>query len=435
MGIRGFVDLWAFPVETGAPLPLTRTQGATLAPAPTPDGSGLFFLSLQPDGFDLRRVALSPGGSLAAASPPPADLPKELAPAIRPPSPPAPAPLALAEVAPGRPYGVGRQELFPILSGSVSSAGGTGEIGLRGGDVLGRLDWLVLGALSHRGWPEGGALAATWRGWPVEVGFHAFTSRERPSEERNAPRDRLLDLDRQGLELAASRNWQWSGGRFTWAGRGLWNQIEIAGVAGGTQDQEILSLAGDYGVYRRFGPFWRLQPGLSAHYEAGHTQGTGSWTRYGGAARLGIAYGKDRLEIAWQRDGSRDLERSFDLYQLGGSRVSLLPDSALSNRIAVPALPTGTLLGDEHEGQRAELSLNALPTPLFYERHRLWDRNGTRGDWLSLAGLEYRFTLGPLPIGRLPSLDLEVGAAYVLDDPTGRIENDTRWWVITIVRP
>src|SRR5436309_7279760 len=57
VGLRGFIDLWAFPVEpaAGGPIPLTRTQGAALAPAPAPAGSGLFFLSLQPEGFNLRR--------------------------------------------------------------------------------------------------------------------------------------------------------------------------------------------------------------------------------------------------------------------------------------------------------------------------------------------------------------------------------------------
>jgi hypothetical protein len=115
--------------------------------------------------------------------------------------------------------------------------------------------------------------------------------------------------------------------------------------------------------------------------------------------------------------------------------VSLLPDSALSNRIAVPALPVGTLLGEDHEGQRVELSFGFLPAPLFYERHRLWGSGRPRGDWLSLAGLEYRFDLPPLPIGRLPALDVRVGVARILDDPNGLLEDDTRWWLITVWRP
>ncbi|HSS52055.1 MAG TPA: hypothetical protein VLX28_24195, partial [Thermoanaerobaculia bacterium] len=159
------------------------------------------------------------------------------------------------------------------------------------------------------------------------------------------------------------------------------------------------------------------------------------WSRYGGTARLGISHQSDRLDLSWRRDGSRDVTQRFDLYQLGGSEVSLLPESALSNRVAVPALPAGTLLGEEHEEQRAELALSFLPAPLFYERHRLWNRDDAKGDWLSLAGLRYRFTLGPMPIGRLPALDLEVGVARILEDPTGNLKNDMRWWAITVVRP
>jgi hypothetical protein len=113
----------------------------------------------------------------------------------------------------------------------------------------------------------------------------------------------------------------------------------------------------------------------------------------------------------------------------------LLPESALSNRIAVPALPVGTLLGEDHEGQRAELKLSFLPAPVFYERHRLWSSGRPRGDWLSLAGLEYRFNFGPLTVGRLPVLDLRVGVARILEDPNRTLEDDTRWWLITVWRP
>ncbi|HYX22974.1 MAG TPA: hypothetical protein VFC23_02390, partial [Thermoanaerobaculia bacterium] len=268
------------------------------------------------------------------------------------------------------------------------------------------------------------------------VGAHLFHSRERPSDERGAPSREGLDLDRQGIELSAGRDWQWSGGRFRFAGRALWDRIDPIDTVGDvTREQEIASLTGAWAGYRRLGPLWRLQPDLSVHTETGRTQGSGGWSRYGGTARLAISHRSDRLALSWRRDASREVERSFDLYQLGGPEVSLLPESALSNRLAVPALPVGALLGQEHEGQRAELALGFLPAPVFYERHRLWNRDGARGDWLSLAGLEYRFSLGPTPIGRLPALEFQVGVARILDDPTGRLKDDTRWWVITVVRP
>jgi len=437
VGLGGFIDLFAFPLgeegAAGEPVALTRTQGAALAPTPTPDGSSLFFLSLEPDGFDLRLLTL-PARSAAPLPPRPTDLPGELAPAIRPPTPEVPEPFARAEVPASRPYAVGRQELLPLFGGGVASSGGALELGLRGGDVVGRIDWMIVGSLGERGWPDGGALAAAWRGWPVELGFHLFRSSERPTEgEGVARRGGLLDLDRSGLELSAHRDWHWSGGDLAVAGRTLLNQVEPAG-RGEALDQRLAAAALSWQGYRRWGR-WTLQPAFGTHYEAGRTEGSSSWARWGGVARVGLGHDDTRLTLSWRRDASRDLGYAFDLYQLGGVDTSLLPESALANRIAVPALPVGALLGEDHEGQRAELSFGFLPAPLFYERHRLWGLGGSRKDWLSLAGVEYRFSLGPLPIGRLPAFDLRVGLARILDDPSGELDDGLRWWLTTVWRP
>jgi hypothetical protein len=436
VGLRGFIDIYAFPVNQegqGAPVPLTRTQGAALAPAPSPDGSVLFFLSLEPDGFDLRRLSLPARGAMAAAATPAAELPRELAPAIRPPAAARPEPFVRAEVQPGRSFGLGRQELFPLLGGSAATGGGVWELGLRGGDVVGRLNWMAFGSIGDGGWPEGAALAATWRSWPVDVGVHAFQSAERPTEDESvAGRGNLLDLDRRGFELWASRDWQWSGGGLSMAARGLWSEVEPA-RGEDVLDQRLSALALSWSEFRRWGR-WRLWSGLGSHYEAGSTEGS-SWKRWGGSAAVNLRYDDTRLVLTWRRDASRDLSYGFDLYQLGGAETSLLPESALANRIVMPALPVGTRLGERHEGQRAELTLDFLPAPLFYERHRLWGLGGSDRDWLSLAGMEYRFSIGPLPIGRLPALDLRVGVAHILDDPLGELEDDTRWWLITAWRP
>jgi hypothetical protein len=435
-GQRGFIDLHAFPADgEGEPTSLTRSLGAVFAPAPAPDGSGLFYLSLEPDGLDLRRLALP---VQAAAAAPPAGLPAGLAPAIRPPEPASPEPFALAEVPPGRPYGLGRQELFALLGGSAASDGGVWELGVRGGDVVGRLDWIALGSIGEGGWPEGGALAAAFRGWPVTLGIHVFHSEEQPTEQFTiVERGSLLDLGRRGIELSGGWDRAWSGGRLRIAVRGLWNEIELErGPLTRTLDQRIGSLAAAWGGLHRRGS-WRLEPGLSLHAESGHTEGSPSWLRSGGTARLGIGHDDARLRLSWTRNTSEDVGYGFDLFQLGGPEVTILPETALAGRIAVPALPVGTLLGGEHEGQRAELSLGVLPAPLFFERHRLWGRGREMGEWLSLAGLEYRLSLDPLPLGRLPGLDLRVGVARILGEPfpVEVLEGETRWWVVTTWRP
>jgi hypothetical protein len=428
IGDRGFIDIWSFSLDDPArpPLRLTRTQGAALSPSPTPPTSdqtkALFYLSLESDGLDLRRLELTPEVLAGAGRAP--ELAADLAPAVRPAEPEPPAPFAVAEVEPARPYGVGRQELLPLISGNVTTSGSLTEVGLRGGDVVGRLDWLALGALSSSGSPEGGALAATWRGWPVEIGFHLFSVDERPSEQRGDRPDTATDLDRRGIELWAGRDWQWSGAILRVTGRALRERERTLG-----------SISAGWSGVRRWGD-WRLAPGFSLRSEVGRTAST-TWRRWGGSARLSLDHEDTGLTLSWRRDASEDVREPIDLYRLGGAESSVLSPAALSGRITVPALPFDTLLGSEHEGQRAELRLGFLPAPLFVERHRLWSEGDQKGDWLTLAGLEWTWSTGPIPIGRVPALDVRVGLAQVIEEPFAEevFGDDLRWWLVTVWRP
>jgi hypothetical protein len=437
VGDRGFIDLWSFVPDDPArpPLRLTRTQGAAFSSAPTPDGQALFFLSLESDGLDLRRLELTPEVLAGTGRAP--DLSAELAPAVRPTTPEPPAPFAAAQVEPERPYGIGKQELLPLISGSATSSGSLAEIGLRGGDVVGRLDWLAVGALSGDGWPQGGAVAATWRGWPVEVGFHLFSVEERPSKQsgRLPVRTVDLDLDRRGLELWAGRDWQRSGSLLRLAGRILREEVEPASLERDTVQRTLGALSASWTGVHRWGD-WRLSPGVSLRAEAGRTRGE-SWRRTGGTARLALDHDDTGLTVSWRRDTSDDVRDPLDLYRLGGAESSVLSPAALSGRITMPALPFDTLLGGEHESQRAELRLGLLPAPLFFERHRLWNDGEAKGDWLTLAGLEWTWSIGPLPVGRVPRLDLRVGLAQVLDEPFAEevFGDDLRWWLVTVWRP
>ncbi len=431
VGDRGFLNVWAFPLDgdpVSAPFPVTRTAGAAFAPASSPDG--LFYLSLEPDGLDLRLLNLKILASVAS------DVPTELAPVVRPPSPATPEPFQPAEVAESRPYGLGRQELLPLIGGGGGSSGGAFELGARGGDVIGRLDWLALGSFSSSGWAEGGALAAAFRGWPVEVGLHLFQAGERPSEQSGdlpAQPGTGLDVDRRGAELSARWNRAWSGGAFQLAGRTLFGEVEPDG--GPALDQEIASLSAGLSLFRQHGA-WRLTAGLASRHDEGRTDGDG-WTRTAGRIRLGLGKDDTRLVLDWRRGTSSGIRRDFDLFQLGGADSSLLPESLLSGRISSPALPLGTLPGTDQETQRAELTVGLLPAPVFFERHRLWSGASSSDEWLSLAGIEWRWTLGPLPIARLPGLDVRLGAARILDDPSPdrNLEDAFRWWVTTVWRP
>jgi Tol biopolymer transport system component len=289
VGRGGFLDLYAFAAQPGPlPVALTRTQGGAFAPAPTPDGKAVFYLSLEPEGLDLRRL------DLTARHPPLAEvvMPTDLAPAVRPVPPAAPPPAAAGSPAPppspppagdpsgpphaplpsspssppaspprsatspasppspppgpagaavpapasaGRPYGLGRQELLPLLGGGAGgtrSGGGTLELGLRSGDLIGRLDLLALAAIGTSGAPRGGALAGSFRGLPLDLGLHAFDVRELPSRQAGsvpaAAGTGVLDLERRGLAAWAEWRRQAPGQRFRLRTSLLWQRLVAA---------------------------------------------------------------------------------------------------------------------------------------------------------------------------------------------------------------
>ena len=128
---------------------LTAMSGLALDPAPAPDGS-LYFMSLEPDGFVVRR------------------LPAEWrpSPGLRPPSPRARGEgIETRGLPSSHAYGFGRQELALLVGGQYTAFEQHGEIGVRMGDVVGRLDALAI-------FGDGAALAVAYRGLPVDIGVH-----------------------------------------------------------------------------------------------------------------------------------------------------------------------------------------------------------------------------------------------------------------------
>ena len=424
LGRRGFVDVVRLDPDGGGIETVTVTAGAALAPAPTPDGKAVFFLALEAEGLTLRRLEL--GG--VAPREPAAGLVADLAPAVRPSPPPAPAPFAAAEVRPGAPYGLGHQELLPIAGASLAPSGRGAELGARVGDVVGRLDVLALGALGDAAGPRGGTLAATWRGWPVSVSLQLFSADVRPSRQ---PREvaglgASLDVDRRGALLSAGWRYEWRVSALDLGAGLLASRVEPVDAASVSERAGFVRA----GLSRTptLGR-WRFPQSLVTSFTSGSTDGA-LWRRYGGAVAVGVDRDSSGLRLAWRRDAVRDAPLPFDRVQLGGVASSILPEAAAGARVLDPALPAGTRVGDDHESETATLTVNGLP--LFFARHRVWSANGPRGDWLRLAGVEWDIASGPWPIIRLPAGHLRLGVARVLDPP---LRDSTQAWLSLAWRP
>jgi hypothetical protein len=278
---------------------LTRTAGAAVDPAPAPDGS-LYFMSLEPDGFVVRHLPnLEP--ALSRLEP----FETRLAPAI-------PPVIATAvtyqhePVGPSRAYGFGRQELSGVFGGAWTSYERFQEIGVRAGDVIGRLNALAI--FGHRN----GALIATWRGWPVDVTAHAF---------------------RHGLELRGNYD--------------IHTPLTLAsleaGALGGSSSRGFFD--GSFMARRR---------------KESATARIAFDSRQHARASLRAAMRVGGLRVAASVEAAHRMT-------LGGVASSTDPDSLLIGRVLDPALPPAFAAVRSYRCARVEISSGGLTA--FWQRH------------------------------------------------------------------
>jgi len=352
---RGFIDIAKLDGETSSFI--TRTAGMALAPAPSPDGS-LYFMWLDPDGFVVRRLA-----DTSAVPARTLTFDRSLVPAL----PPAPAtPVALRdEPVTSRPYGIGRQEWSTVFGGQYTSFGHTTEFGLRLGDVAGRLDTILLGAIGSREMPRGAALASVWRGFPITLGAHLFDAR-----------------DTRGLELRATRAAVFPLTRISISGGGLFEQHHN----------------------RAF---------LDAHAV--------TWQRRLASERIDVAADSSHHLQATARAALRAAGLTFGVsltegrhLTLGGTASTIEPDSLLLERLLDPAFERGSFSSANYRGERLSIGTSTLTA--FWQRHHL-------GTGIDLLGIETNFSISPMPLVKTPGLQLTAGVAQV------RTTRKIRGWV------
>ena len=358
---RGFIDIAR--IDGNAPSFITRSAAMALSPAPSPDGS-LYFMSLDPGGFAVRRLA-----DTNPAPPQTLAFDRSLVPAL--PPPPA-TPVALRdEPVVSRPYGIGRQEWSATFGGQYTPFGNTTEFGLRLGDVIGRLDTLLLGAIGTRNMPRGFAIASVWRGLPIDLGAHVFDMRETRGLELRATRDTVFPLSRLSISggtlFAEHRNRAFLDARFAT------RQRRIA--------SERIDVAAD-----------------SAHHLHATARAAVRWSGF----TLGAALTAGRH------------------LTLGGTASSIEPDSLLLDRILDPAFERSSFAASTYRGER--LSIGFAGITAFWQRHHL-------GRDIELAGLEVRTTIPPMPLVKTPGLDFSSGVARI------QMSGKTRAWLTLRWRP
>jgi hypothetical protein len=328
-------------------------------PAPSPDGS-VYFMSIEPQGFVVRRLAdtaPAPQTNLALA------FDRSLVPAL-PPPPATPVALHDEPVTP-RDYGTGRQEWRSLFGGQYTAFGHTTELGIRLGDVIGRLDTILIGAFGSRSMPRGAAIASTWRGFPIALGAHLFDAHET-----------------RGIELRATREAEFPLARVSISSGGLFEQhrnrayIDVHAV---TWQRRIASERIDI-----------------AADSANHLRATASAAVHAGDLTLGA-----------QLSAGRHLT-------LGGTPSTIEPDSLLIERLLDPAFERHSFSSTTYRGERLTIGTSGLTA--FWQRHHL-------GTDIDLFGVETNASIPAIPLVKTPALQLTAGVAQV------RLTRKVRGWL------
>jgi hypothetical protein len=420
----GIPNLETLSLDDRSTTTLTRVTSAAFAPAVSVVDTSAYFLTLHARGLDLRRVPLASAtaSATAGATGSGAGRVVALSPALAPAVPLAPQRVdTFPRAGPLHPraYGAGphRHRLLP--GGSYSTEGAFATASLVGLDPVGRFAYALNGGLGERATWRGGSITASWRGSrsvvPGAVSFDGtlFHAEQQPSAQRafsegGAPWGRLLDAAYTGATLGTATTRDHGIGRLSLRIGGNLGFVERPDAARAVRG---LAFGEARGVRRWRRGDYRADVALGVLASRGATDGLG-WARAIGTLTTDIAtpFGGGRVDATL--GGSDRGGGTFERFAIGGWASPFVDVPVLSQRVAMPALPVGAVVGPQLKMLRVSTAFG--PVRPFY-----WigtARESFTG-FARVAGVDADYTVAAFPAFAIPSIALRAGAAYSWDPP------------------
>jgi Tol biopolymer transport system component len=404
----GVPNLELHSIETGAARPLTRVMGAVAAPEVRRSDGRIYFLSLHARGYDLRRILID---SVTPADPVVA-LPSELAPVS--PQVPLRGPVTFgADPVRVRGYGLGPRR-WRVLPGVLLDPDGLlGMLMVANVDPISRFSVVAQGGFGQPGTARGGSLAMALRQSAVGVQGTLWHLDHRPSASEDGVASPDADLRFTGAGALAELSREYGLLGFGLGGAASYGEVDTPQLEGAAR----WMISGDVRA-RLTIPVRRLTVAFAGTgaVTAGSTGGD-AWNQSMTSASVVVSMGGRYLrgDVV---SGSASLAdpgeagSEFEHFLVGGSGPPYMDRAFLSQRVAVPAVPTGYAAGRRIGLYRVAMGRGG------FEPYFLWVAAGDRlSDWKRVAGLEQTLAFPSLGFARLPAVRLRLGGGYSFDEP------------------
>jgi hypothetical protein len=418
----GIPNLISYRLDSHTVRTLTHVTGAAVAPEYNPADSSIWFLSLYSRGYDLRRF--TGGGttqSLGIAAT------RELAPAAKIPMD-SGARLDSNTVSVPRPFGFGPRINRWLPSGNVDADGGVAILGLTSIDVIGRTEIVGKFGVGDPAEWHGAALDFAWRGWRPSVKAEGFGVWQSPRESRTRGGS-LFDVD-AGLAGASigidamSIYDRWSS-RYRLEGSGAaFSRPDLP-----TSTRSLGFVEGGWGLLQR-AVGWSASESFSMNGTFGRTLDS-AFQR--GTAALSIAESgvlPVRLAASAIYGRTNDEAPAFERMSLGGAVSPLLDRTLLTQRLAMPVLPTGVAVGSSAFVYKVSLTGN--PLSLYWWAGSAAPANTRFDVWHRVIGAEWSMSVPPLQAVGTPAARAVFGAGESLDQPLRHV---VRGYVSLVLNP
>ncbi len=405
-GDNGYVNIYALSLQDKAVRALTQSSALTFAATPITNSNDYLYLRFDARGNDLYRATLTAQTPIIKPR-------IEGWAAIQTPIPtPVKTTHANAFATQQHDYGFGPQQATALLGFNRDAGDTTYQIGIRGGDPVGRFDWLLAASQSQLGSHEGAVASLIWRGWPVTVSGTVFYHDIESRQQREDTASPSVQEHNQGWYF----NTAWS--RYFDTLKLDWQAFVLARNQSGTDDAQQrwwgtqLSAAVD----RRVGQWsWRYY--ANSEWAFGNDNVGDKSSQALGAF---VQFDKHGLGVDWSHTRLRHSDTSLIV---GGDRDTVMADELNPLWITDPLLPYANQQGDEFERQKLFAVIDPNWPTLFYQRQRVDDINT---DWQRAFGFEMQARApSQLPLAELRGLHARFGFARVEHEDS----LDNRFWL------